>query len=117
VYSSVGVLILGHDPVLLETRRLVLNRAGIQVWTASKASEAVDCLLNQPIDLFILCQTLSTEACELMLETAHTLRPGMMNLLLGRQRFGPPAQDNDTFLSAFLSPRDLIAFIQNKMNA
>ncbi len=116
MYSSTGVLIFGFDPVLLETRRLVLNRAGFQVWIAAKASEAVDFLLNEPIDLFILCQSLPPDVCERTLETAHTLRPDMINLLLGRQKFGIPTDDNDTFLTNFLDPLALIDFIQNKIS-
>jgi len=57
VYSSAGVLIFGHDAALLETRRLVLNRGGFQVWIATKGTEAVEVLLNEPIDLFILCES------------------------------------------------------------
>ncbi len=116
MYSSAEVLIFGHDPVLLETRRLLLNRAGFQVWIAAKATEAVDVLLNEPIDLFILCQSLPADVCERTLETAHTLRPEMINLLLGRENLSLAEHEQDTFLASFLDPLALIAFIQNKID-
>jgi len=116
VYSSAGVLIFGHDTVLLETRRLVLNRGGFQVWIATKGTEAVDVLLNEPIDLFILCQPLPGDVCERILETAHTLRPDMRNLLLGREPLAAASDKHDTFLRTFLDPLALITLIQNKIN-
>ncbi len=108
MHSSRGVLILGHDPALLETRKLVLNRGGFQVWTTTKVTEAVDCLLHEPVDLFILCQSLPARVCEHMLETAHTLRPDVFNLLLGRQQFTATVEKHDHYFYSFMDPPELI---------
>ena len=99
MYSSAGVLIFGHDAALLETRRLVLNRGGFQVWIATKGTEAVEVLLNEPIDLFISASPSPADVCERILETAHTLRPNMINFLLGRESPPPPADKQDIFLA------------------
>ena len=53
-YASARILVFGHDALLFETRRLILERAGFQVWTAGEVTEAVQILAKEPIDLFIL---------------------------------------------------------------
>lgn len=53
MYASAGILIFGHDAILLETRQLILKKAGFQVWIASEATKAVQILVTEPIDLFI----------------------------------------------------------------
>jgi DNA-binding NtrC family response regulator len=111
VYASADILIFGHDATLLETRRLVLKTAGFQVWTALKATDAVQILSAQPIGLFVLCRTLSNRECEGVLETAHALRPDMKNLVLGLE------DRRDMFLTTFLGPKSLIALIQHEVDA
>jgi hypothetical protein len=115
VYASAGILIFGHDAILLETRQLILERAGFQVWTATEAPRAVQILVTKRIDLFILCQSLSPKECGPILKTAHALRPEMENLVLGGELIGASAQERDTFLTTFLGPESLITFIQNKI--
>lgn len=117
MYASAGILIFGHDAILLETRRLILERAGFHVWIATEATEAVQVLVREPINLFILCQSLSHDECLLILETAHTLRPDMKNLILGAEMPAFSEDRHDTFLTTFLDPRSLISFIQNKIGA
>jgi CheY-like chemotaxis protein len=117
VYASAGILIFGYDAILLETRQLVLKKAGFQVWIATKATEAVQILVEEPIDLFILCQSLPLDECVPILKTAHTLRPDMENLVLAREAFGLSADRHDIFLTTFLDPSALIGFIQNKISS
>ena len=116
MYASAGILIFGHDAVLLETRQLILKKAGFQVWIASEATKAVQILVTEPIDLFILCQSLPLQECVSVLKTAHTLRPDMENLVLGVEALDDSAEKHDTFLTTFLDPGTLIAFIQNKIS-
>lgn len=116
MYASAGILIFGHDAILLETRRLILKKAGFQVWIVTEATEAVQVLVREPIDIFILCQSLPLDECVPILKTAHTLRPDMENLVLGGETLGFLADKHDTFLTTFLDPGALIALIQNKIN-
>ncbi len=117
MYASAGILIFGYDAILLETRRLILKKAGFRVWIATEATQAVQILVREPIDLFILCQSLPLDECVPILKTAHTLRPDMENLVLGGRTLGLSADKHDTFLTNFLDPRALIGFIQNKIDA
>jgi DNA-binding response OmpR family regulator len=117
VYASASILIFGHDATLLETRRLVLKSAGFRVWTAPEATLAIQILLEESIDLFVVCRSLSVEECEAILRTAHTLRPNMKNLVLSMNSSCTPADRRDTFLTSFLDPRSLISLIQNEVGA
>jgi DNA-binding NtrC family response regulator len=101
VYAPAGILIFGHNAILLETRRWILKKAGFRVWTATETTEAVQILVKEPIDLFILDQSLPLDECVPILKTAHTLRPDMENLVLGGEALGPSAEKHDTFLTTF----------------
>lgn len=117
MYASAGILIFGHDAILLETRRLILKGAGFQVRIATEATEALQILVREPIDLFVLCQSLPVNECVAILKTAHTLRPDMENLVLGGETLGFSADKHDTFLTTFLDPRAFIELIQHKISA
>jgi hypothetical protein len=55
------ILAYGKDPILLQTRRMILEEAGFQVDTAvsvEKFSQYVD-EANPPYGLFVLCHTIS----------------------------------------------------------
>ncbi len=81
MYASANILILGDDEILLETRRLVLKRAGFQEWTATEAAAALQILVTRPINIFVLRRALSICEREAILRKAHTLRPRMKNLI------------------------------------
>ena len=115
MYASARILVFGHDALLFETRRLILERAGFQVWTAGEVTEAVQILAKEPIDLFILCQSLPVDECASILKAAHILRPDMKNLVMAGETLGLSAEKHDTFLTTFLGPLALIALIQIKI--
>jgi CheY-like chemotaxis protein len=57
--SSGLILVLGYDERLLETRRMVLERAGFQVLTAHQMEQAKEVTVTSDVDLLLLCHTLS----------------------------------------------------------
>ncbi len=77
-----SILIYGRDAQLLETRRWVLEGAGMQITTTTELSDVEGILVNEAIDLFILCHTLSPEEGDLCLIKAKALRPAMKRLVL-----------------------------------
>jgi DNA-binding NtrC family response regulator len=116
VYASAGILIFGHDEMLLRTRSLVLKSAGFRVWTASDATVVVQILDLQQIDIFILCQTLSCRESEAVLAAAHNLRPELKNLVLAIDAVNQPVDLRDRLITSFLDPKSLIALIQREIN-
>ena len=59
--KSLSILLFGHDAALLQTRRLILERSGFQVWSTWDLPGVETVISTQNIDLFILCHTVSLE--------------------------------------------------------
>jgi hypothetical protein len=58
-----SILIYGRDPVLLETRRMILELRGYSVSIASDLIVVQQTIHLQRIDLLLLCHSLSMEEC------------------------------------------------------
>jgi DNA-binding response OmpR family regulator len=69
------ILVCGNDEMLVRTRGLILEKAGYQVFTALTFSNAMLVLMNQQIDIVVLCQSLTDEERHGILETSHALQP------------------------------------------
>jgi len=115
--ESAAVLIYGRDHRLLETRRWVLERAGLTVRTTVELSDIEEILASQTIDLFILCHTLSPEESDVVLAKAHTLRPDMKYLVLTANTPLGSLGSREEFVSAFEGPRTLLAVVERLLTA
>jgi DNA-binding NtrC family response regulator len=105
------ILIYGRDYDLLETRRLVLQKAGFQARTVTNLAEAEKIAVRQPSDLLILCHSLSVEECEKALAMSNSRQPGMKNLLLMGTTPVCKLGQNDELMSSFNGPKALIATV------
>ncbi len=76
------VLIYGLHRVLLESRAALLKLSGLKVSFVMTEAAAEDILATTPIDLTILCHTLSEEERDYFLAAAHRLKPLGKTLLL-----------------------------------
>ena len=72
---SKRILIHGADPTLLETRRLVLARAGFAVETVSDKSNLTGLLQALRPDLLVVCSSLSLDSQQADVRAAHAIRP------------------------------------------
>lgn len=102
------VLIFGQDSALLETRSLLLLHSGFDVTVALDLQSTADLLATRSFDLFILCHSLSPHDCERALALAHSLHPGLKNLILDATLVGSSGRAGDAMLSAFVDPQTLI---------
>jgi DNA-binding response OmpR family regulator len=109
--SPPSILIYGRDYDLLETRRLVLQKAGFQAWTVTNLADAEKITVTQPSDLLILCHSLSVEECEKALAMSHSRQPGMKNLVLMGAAPVRKLGQNDELMSSFDGPKALIATV------
>jgi len=112
VLASGTILLYGHYPTLLKTRRWILENAGFRVWTATQHAEVEDILSAEPIDLLIMGHTLSAKDCEMALAAARRLRPEMKMLVLTENSFMHFGEEQDGVASAVDGPRALIAIAQ-----
>lgn len=95
MHPSGVVLIYGHDPLILQTRRRILERAGHTVWTAEVLDEVESIITTNEVAVLIVCQTLSDEEGEAAITLAHQIRPEMKTLVMSltRQRLLKTAQE------------------------
>ena len=107
-----SILIFGRDSRLLETRRWVLERAGFVVSTVFDLESAMAGIDGKPVDLLILCYTISAAQCTSILDTVHALNPGMKTLILNSGRTGCNSE-SDFVLHDFASPEILISRVRD----
>jgi len=107
-----AVLVYGRDAHLIDTRRWVLEHAGIRATTATEWQDAQRILTAEPIDLFILCHTLSPEESDHAIATAHALRPAMKLLVLTANTPLGSLGRHEKVISAFSGPRTLVAAVE-----
>jgi hypothetical protein len=108
------LLIYGNDSMLLTTRRLILEKVGYEVATVATFSDAMLCLLNQQLDLLILCQSLSEEERRGMLESAHAIDPrlkcAVLQFTAGHERIA-----NEELVEGLRGPTILIESIRRML--
>ncbi len=80
--KSATILIYGHDAQLLETRCMILERAGYSVLTATGLDEFERIPACRRVDLLLLCHSLSMEDCGRSLALAHSRWPQLKSLTL-----------------------------------
>jgi DNA-binding NtrC family response regulator len=112
-----SILVYGRDAQLLETRRWILERAGMKVTITTDLGEVAGILVNEAIDLFILCHTLSPEEGDICLMNAHALRPAMKKLILTANTPLGSLGSHEVKVSAFDGPKTLISEVERLLGA
>jgi len=107
------VLMYGHDPDLLRTRRWVLEKTGYKVVTATDLTEIARLAATRTIDLFVLCHTLTLEECGRALALACTRWPRVQSLVLTSGPMGCLSSISDKFLDTSAGPAMLVQTIGN----
>jgi DNA-binding response OmpR family regulator len=79
-----SILVYGNDPLLLTTRRLVLEKAGFRVFTSMKYEDTMQMMLNQQLDLLILCQTLNVDERLGALAISRHVFPPMKTVIMSQ---------------------------------
>jgi DNA-binding NtrC family response regulator len=69
--------------MLVTTRQLILEKAGYQVFSATTFASALLALVNERINVLLLCQSLPEYDRRAILETAHAIKPQIKSLVFG----------------------------------
>jgi hypothetical protein len=80
--ASSSILLYGRDPLLLETRSLVLERSGYRIWTASALRDLEHLPDTKKIDILILCHSVPLEESGRALAFCQSRWPLMRCLML-----------------------------------
>ena len=83
--NQISVLIFGHDPRLLDSRKWVLQSCGYRALSARYLSAIDRMPMDPPVDLLVLCYTLSPRECENAIAHARLRWPDVKTLALVRQ--------------------------------
>jgi DNA-binding NtrC family response regulator len=106
------VLVYGNDPILIMTRRLVLEKAGFRVFTSMKYEDTVQMMVNQQLDLLILCQTLKTNERLGVLATSRRVYPPMKTVIMSPTEESPSlAVSREQIVEPLHGPETLLAVI------
>jgi hypothetical protein len=115
--AQASILIFGRAPQLLETRRLILERAGARVWTAAELSDIKSIAHAVSIDLVILCHSLSMEQCGRALALASTLWPQVKSLNLSSGCCECNPEISERVVDANRGPAHLLDAVANLIGA
>lgn len=101
------VLVYGSDKLLLDTRTMVLVRAGFRVLAVLQPSEPEPVIEEHPVGLVVLCHSLSAARCESLLEFTKSRRPAIRTLVLTAGASVCADQHPTDVLSTFDGPERL----------
>ena len=82
--GQISVLIYGHDVRQLEARKWILQGCGYRALSVRHLCEIDRVPLTPPIDLLVLCSSLSAKECESAIAHAKLLWPDVKELQLVR---------------------------------
>src|SRR5271170_6241758 len=77
------ILVYGNESLSVMTRGLILERAGYKVFTTTKFELALLTLVNERINVLLLCQSLSDEERRSIAETARAVKPEIKCMTFG----------------------------------
>jgi DNA-binding response OmpR family regulator len=112
------ILVYGHDPLLLVTRRLLLENAGFRVFTTVELADAIQLTITHHFAILILCQTLDVKEREHILATAQGSRPPIKALILMAD--STPIRTvgmQDVVLDSLVGPQTLLAVIDRMLES
>jgi DNA-binding NtrC family response regulator len=108
IRQNATILMLGADTQLLEMRRRILDGHGFSVLVTELAADAKKIMLQGPIDLFIVCYTLTDDECTEATEAAKTIQPEMKILSLEAGQWTCAEETADAVVSMLDGPRNLL---------
>jgi len=82
VLFELTILVYGRDHALLDTRKMLLQKTGLEVLIATELAQTYQVLADRRPDLLVLCHTVPCNEAKLLLE--HTTLPGskLNNIIL-----------------------------------
>lgn len=105
------VVLYGSEAALLDTRGLILERAGYKAYVGDEFGRLQEIIITKNIELCILCQSLTPEQCDRVISFGSRIRPHMRILSLSATNVAAAAQKIDV-LDTFVGPLLLIETVE-----
>ncbi len=93
------ILCIDDNQTALRVRRLVLERTGYRVLTATDADEGLDLFLGHPVDLVITDHLLNQDTAAELIHRMKQLKPEVPVMLFSGAADVPEIHDMDLFVS------------------
>lgn len=110
------LLTFGRDAQLLETRALVLEKAGYRVQQTTSLPEMERALTQATFNLVILCHSISGVECSSALSTIHRQTPPPPCLVLTTGQSACADSLSENLLNPMEGPAKLIAKVKHLLN-
>lgn len=105
--SSTRVLCYGHDPMLLLTRRWILEKE-FCVENCSSLSQLAEMLGQGQVDLVLVCQSVPDSECDEVIELARSAWPAVKTLVLQESAHGVCSTHSDMAMENLGGPPVLL---------
>jgi DNA-binding NtrC family response regulator len=109
------ILVYGHDPTLLETRRLILEKAGFTVYNTTEFDEFRLLACTHEFDLIILGSSVPSDEVDRILPVIHQCIPFTRVLVITNGDPVPPLSRNDEAFRALEGPKSLISKVNEML--
>jgi hypothetical protein len=114
--SQASILLYGRDEQLLQSRQLLLQRGGYEVWVATGLAEIDVVSRLERIDLLILCHSLTLEECGRALAFGQSRWPFMKSLILSAVGSWSEAGELPQVFDTTLGPERLLSTLSRLLN-
>lgn len=104
-----SVVIYGREPLLLTTRKLLLESEGFHVCCTETYTATETQLIREPVDVLVLCYTVEAQERRSILSTARLLKPKIKTLVLTIPTVALEIEDEDHVLEMHKGP---VSFIE-----
>lgn len=110
--STASVLLYGNDTHLLRTRRWLVESSGLQVFATDQMLALNQIFTEHPIDVLVLCHSLSFEERERAKAIAQAHSPRTKVLVLAVTEAGVRARSSDRMISTADGPKVLLDVVE-----
>jgi hypothetical protein len=111
------ILVYGNDEMLGTTRKLILDKAGYQVFSETNFASALAVLVNQGVNVLLLCQSLTEEERRGILETGRAIQPEIKCVTFGYDRLEIVFENGESAFKTPNGPASLIKTIDRLLHS
>jgi DNA-binding NtrC family response regulator len=111
------ILVYGNDEMLVTTRQLILGKAGYEVFSATNFASALTVLVNEAVNVLLLCQSLTEEERRGILETGRAIQPEIKCLTFGYDGLEIVFENGESAVKSLNGPASLVQTIARLLHS
>jgi hypothetical protein len=111
------ILVYGNDEMLVTTRQLILGKARYEVFSATNFASALTVLVNEAVNVPLLCQSLTEEERRGILETGRAIQPEIKCLTFGYDGLEIVFENGESAVKSLNGPASLVQTIARLLHS